>query len=33
MGSDYLVIGRSVTGAVDPIATLAKINQSLESVL
>jgi len=29
MGSDYLVIGRSITGAKDPIAVLTKINQSL----
>jgi orotidine-5'-phosphate decarboxylase len=33
MGSDFLVIGRSVTSAKDPIATLAAINRSLESVL
>ena len=28
-GSDYLVIGRPITQAVDPAATLAAINQSL----
>jgi orotidine-5'-phosphate decarboxylase len=33
MGSDFLVIGRSVTNAKDPIATLAAINHSIESVL
>jgi orotidine-5'-phosphate decarboxylase len=30
MGSDYLVIGRSVTGADDPVAVLTKINESLK---
>jgi orotidine-5'-phosphate decarboxylase len=30
MGSDYLVIGRSVTGAEDPVAVLTKINESLK---
>lgn len=29
MGSDYLVIGRSITGAKDPVAVLTKINDSL----
>jgi orotidine-5'-phosphate decarboxylase len=29
LGSDYLVIGRSVTGAKDPVATLESINNSL----
>jgi orotidine-5'-phosphate decarboxylase len=29
MGSDYLVIGRSVTGAKDPVATLQAIQDSL----
>ncbi len=28
-GSDYLVIGRSVTGAEDPVATLVKIHADL----
>jgi len=28
-GSDYLVIGRPITQAVDPAATLTAINQSL----
>lgn len=28
-GSDYLVIGRPITQAVDPVAALNKINQSL----
>lgn len=32
MGSDYLVIGRSITGARDPIATLHAIANMLESV-
>ena len=30
MGSDYLVIGRSITAADDPIKALSKINQSLK---
>ncbi len=30
MGSDYLVIGRSITAAPDPIATLHKINNDLK---
>jgi orotidine-5'-phosphate decarboxylase len=30
MGSDYLVIGRSVTGAKDPVATLEAIQKSLK---
>ena len=29
-GADYLVIGRPVTQAADPVATLATINASLE---
>ena len=29
-GADYLVIGRSITGAPDPIAKLAQIRESLE---
>ena len=32
LGSDYLVIGRSITQAPDPIATLHKINQELKSL-
>jgi orotidine-5'-phosphate decarboxylase len=32
MGADYLVIGRSITQAKDPIATLEKINQQLTSM-
>ena len=30
-GADYLVIGRSVTGAADPVATLKKISSDLEN--
>ena len=30
LGADYLVIGRSITQAVDPIAVLHKINQELK---
>jgi orotidine-5'-phosphate decarboxylase len=30
-GADYLVIGRSITGAKDPRAKLARIQQSMES--
>lgn len=30
-GSDYLVIGRPITGAVDPVATCRAIAQSIES--
>ncbi|WP_432720451.1 orotidine-5'-phosphate decarboxylase [Jeongeupia wiesaeckerbachi] len=29
-GSDYLVIGRPITQSADPVATLDRINQSLE---
>ncbi len=29
-GADYLVIGRSITGAPDPVAKLAQIRESLE---
>ncbi len=32
MGSDYLVIGRSITQAKDPIATLHKINDDLKAM-
>jgi len=32
LGADYLVIGRSITQAADPIATLHKINQELQSL-
>lgn len=32
MGSDYLVIGRSITKAKDPIATLHKINDDLKTM-
>jgi orotidine-5'-phosphate decarboxylase len=28
-GADYLVIGRPITGADDPVATLATINRAL----
>jgi orotidine-5'-phosphate decarboxylase len=28
-GADYLVIGRPITGADDPVAALAAINRSL----
>jgi orotidine-5'-phosphate decarboxylase len=31
MGSDYLVIGRSITASIDPIATLHKINDDLKA--
>ncbi len=31
-GADYLVIGRSVTGAADPVATLKKITTDLENI-
>ena len=30
-GADYLVIGRPVTQAQDPVATLAAINQEISS--
>jgi orotidine-5'-phosphate decarboxylase len=30
MGSDYLVIGRPITGAADPVATLNSIHQQIE---
>ena len=33
MGSDYLVIGRSVTGAVDPLAALQRVHAELGSAL
>ncbi|UTH74279.1 orotidine-5'-phosphate decarboxylase [Chromobacterium sp. IIBBL 290-4] len=29
-GSDYLVIGRSITGSADPLATLRAINQDIQ---
>jgi len=29
-GADYLVIGRAITGATDPLAALREINRSLE---
>ncbi len=32
MGSHYLVIGRSITGSADPIATLHKINDDLKAM-
>jgi orotidine-5'-phosphate decarboxylase len=32
MGSDYLVIGRSITASVDPIVTLHKINDDLNAM-
>jgi orotidine-5'-phosphate decarboxylase len=32
MGSDYLVIGRSITQAKDPIATLHKINDDIKAM-
>ncbi len=32
LGADYLVIGRSITGAADPIATLHKINRELQTM-
>ncbi len=31
-GSDYLVMGRPITQAADPVAVLADINRELESV-
>jgi len=31
-GSDYLVIGRSVTGSVDPLAALQRVHRELASV-
>ena len=33
MGSDYLVIGRSVTGATDPLAALQRVHAELGSAL
>lgn len=33
MGADYLVIGRSISHAKDPVATLHSINQQLATVL
>ena len=32
-GSDYLVMGRPITQAADPVAVLAGINQELQSVI
>lgn len=32
MGADYLVIGRSITHAADPIATLERIGQDIENI-
>lgn len=32
LGSDYLVIGRSVTAAQDPVATLVAISNSLKTI-
>ncbi len=32
LGADYLVIGRSITHAADPIATLHQINNDLQSL-
>jgi orotidine-5'-phosphate decarboxylase len=32
-GSDYLVIGRPVTRAADPVAVLQEINQEIENSL
>ena len=32
-GADYLVIGRSITGAPDPVAKLTQIRESLEGAL
>ena len=32
MGSDYLVIGRSITGATDPIVKLKQIQQEIQQV-
>jgi orotidine-5'-phosphate decarboxylase len=32
MGSDYLVIGRSISASLDPIATLHKINEDLKAM-
>jgi len=32
-GSDYLVMGRPITQAADPVAVLADINQELQSVI
>ena len=29
LGSDYLVIGRPITQALDPLATLTEINRSI----
>ena len=31
MGADYLVIGRSITASIDPVATLHKINDELKA--
>lgn len=33
MGSDYLVIGRSVTAAADPLAALQRVHRELHSTL
>jgi orotidine-5'-phosphate decarboxylase len=33
LGADYLVIGRSITGAADPAATLQSIGDSLDEAL
>ena len=32
MGSDYLVIGRSITHAADPVARLNEIHQQLQAL-
>jgi orotidine-5'-phosphate decarboxylase len=33
LGADYLVIGRAITGAADPAATLQSIRDSLDEAL
>jgi len=32
-GSDYLVMGRPITGADDPVSVLERINQELQIAL
>jgi orotidine-5'-phosphate decarboxylase len=33
MGSDYLVMGRSISGAVDPLDALQRVHRELGNIL
>jgi orotidine-5'-phosphate decarboxylase len=33
LGSDYLVMGRSITAAADPLAALQRVHQELQHTL